>query len=575
MSASAAYPLIAHPAPESIVAWRHGAPLTARHFLADVDALAAAMPAGRHVLNTCGDRYRFAVGLAAALVSERVSLLPSMLTAETIANLRNFAPDLFCLTDGERPSFDVPVFDYPAFADGVDAAGGPGAMLEIPSIPADRPVAWLFTSGSTGKPLPHRKTWGPLVKNVRAEAHLLGLGDGRAHTIVATVPAQHMYGFESTVLVALQSGTAFAAGRPLYPADICATIASSPAPRLLVTTPFHLRTLLDSGVQIPPVAMILSATAPLSVPLAREAEERCAAPLLEIYGSTETGQIACRRPTAGAEWRLFPDVLLTLREGRTWASGGHVEQEVAMGDVLEITGARRFVLHGRSADMINIAGKRSSIAYLNHQLLAVPGVRDGVFFVPENEAPDGVTRLHALVVADGQDAAQLRLALRAKIEPAFMPRRILFVDSIPRNATGKLMAASLRATVTGHPAIAGEAATDTIADEAEAIVTIGVDHPALAGHFPGRPIVPGVVLLDAVLVAIGNAQRAPMGRCRLGAVKFLHPVVPPARLTIHHRRAAGGVIDFSIDDGTRSVASGRIDPVDAIAAATTPSEVAR
>ena len=70
----------------------------------------------------------------------------------------------------------------------------------------------------------------------------------------------------------------------------------------------------------------------------REAEERCAAPLLEIYGSTETGQIACRRPTAGAEWRLFPDVLLTLREGRTWASGGHVEQEVAMGDVLEITG---------------------------------------------------------------------------------------------------------------------------------------------------------------------------------------------------------------------------------------------
>jgi acyl-coenzyme A synthetase/AMP-(fatty) acid ligase len=121
-----------------------------------------------------------------------------------------------------------------------------------------------------------------------------------------------------------------------------------------------------------------------------------------------------------------------------------------MDDVLEITGAGRFLLHGRSADMINIAGKRSSLAYLNHQLGAVPGVIDGTFFIPDEQTPDGVTRLLALVVAPGMNAATLTQALRERIEPAFLPRRVLFVAGLPRNATGKLPANALRALIAGH-----------------------------------------------------------------------------------------------------------------------------
>ena len=453
-SANAAHPLLAHAAPDSVVAWRHGAPVRVARFLADADALAAAMPPGRHVLNTCSDRYRFAVGLAAALISDRVSLLPSMLTADVIEHLRAFAPDAFCLCDTGQQSFGLRALEYP------DDLGSesPSRTRAMPSIGDERTVAWLFTSGSTGKPQPHRKTWGPLVRNVVAEAAILGLdasGNGmpighRAHTIVATVPAQHMYGFESTVLVAWQSGAAFSAARPLYPADIVAAIEEVPTPRILVTTPFHLRTLIDAGVGIPPLTSILSATAPLSVALAREAEARTGAPLIEIYGSTETGQIASRRPTDGVEWTLFPDVHLEARDGCTWASGGHVENAIALGDVIETAGTDRFVLHGRSADMINVAGKRSSIAYLNHQLLSVPGVLDGAFYLPDDEAFDSVTRLSAVVVAPGFDAATLKQALRAKIEPAFMPRRIVFVDALPRNTTGKLPQAAINALLSGR-----------------------------------------------------------------------------------------------------------------------------
>src|SRR5690606_33217524 len=102
-------------------------------------------------------------------------------------------------------------------------------------------VALVFTSGSTGAPVPHVKRWGSLVQNVRAEAERLGIG--AAHAVLGTVPPQHMYGLESTVLMPLQSGAALHASHPFYPADICAALANLPCPRVLVTTPYHLRAL--------------------------------------------------------------------------------------------------------------------------------------------------------------------------------------------------------------------------------------------------------------------------------------------------------------------------------------------
>ena len=114
-------------------------------------------------------------------------------------------------------------------------------------------------------------------------------------------------------------------------------------------------------------------------------------------------------------------------------------------DVLELLPGERFVLHGRSSDMVNIAGKRSSLGYLNHQLCAVPGVIDGAFVLPDDDARAGIMRLNAAVVAPGLEQTELVRALRERIDPAFMPRRIVFVDTLPRNATGKLPSAALHA----------------------------------------------------------------------------------------------------------------------------------
>jgi acyl-coenzyme A synthetase/AMP-(fatty) acid ligase len=426
-------PFFSHPSAQSIVAYRGGQPIEAWRFLAEVAQVAALLPDGGHVLNICNDRYRFAVGFGASLLANRVSLLPPTYTPEVIRHLRALAPDAFCLTDDPQCSVDLPQLRFP------DTPVLRTVPFKIPQIPAAQVVAYVFTSGSTGLPVPHRKHWGNLVRCVRVEADRLGLS-ARAASIVATVPAQHMYGFETSLLVALQSASAFCAERPFYPANISAVLAAAPKPRVLVSTPVHLRALLASDVALPPLEMVVSATAPLGEGFAAEVEARLGAPLVEIYGSTETGQIASRRPTALPTWRLWPGVRVSRRADRFWAEGGHIEEPTALGDELEITGPDAFLLHGRIGDLINIAGKRTSLSYLNHQLIAIPGVSDGAFFLPDDESasPTGVTRLGALVVAPELDAATVVRQLRDRIDPVFLPRPLLFVDEIPRNATGKL-----------------------------------------------------------------------------------------------------------------------------------------
>jgi acyl-coenzyme A synthetase/AMP-(fatty) acid ligase len=429
--------LLAHTSPTAIVAYRAGVAVTAAQFLAAAKQLAESLPDSRHVLNVCADRYHFTVGLAACLMSARVSLLPSTHTPQVIAQLAGAAPDAICLTDDRRCDIALPQIYFPELLDGTRVAATD--TFRVPEIPTSQLAAIVYTSGSTGTPLPYRKTWGLLARCVRDGAPLLGLLDGRVHTLVGTVPGQHMYGFESTVLLALQSGNAFSAERPLYPADVAAAVNRVPRPRVLVTTPIHLRTLLTSEVEFPPVDLVVSATAPLSQELAREVEAKYRTSLLEIYGSTETGQIALRRTAQSAAWRLWPGVRLSVLDHAVVAQGGHVEQITPMGDVIEIIGDQEFLLHGRTPDMVNIAGKRSSFGYLNTQLNAIPGVLDGAFFLREGlKGSTGVSRLGAVVVAPGMSVATLTEQLRQRVDPVFLPRPLLLVEQLPRNATGKL-----------------------------------------------------------------------------------------------------------------------------------------
>ncbi|MGC3985589.1 MAG: AMP-binding protein [Pseudorhodoferax sp.] len=423
------------------LAWRGGQPIARRRYLADVQALAAQLPAAGAMLNLSGDRYRFAVGLGAAMLRGQANLMPPNHQSATVARLRALFPQAYALVDAPGHAIDLPQVAY--------ADAGDAAPLAVPELPRDQLVAHVLTSGSTGQPVPHAKHWGPLVdcteEGAQRLAEHLGRPDLHGLNLVATVPPQHMYGFESTVLIALLGGAAFDAERPFYPADIAAALARLPRPRMLVTTPFHLRMLLEAGIALPAVDIVLSATAPLSPQLAARAEAALHGQLVEIYGCTEAGQVATRRTTDGPEWRTYDGLRLSGDGEHTRVAGGHVVQSTPLADILEVLEPGRFRLLGRSNDLINIAGKRNSLAHLNFHLNSVPGVADGAFWLPGDELDGAVTRLVAFVVAPGLTQAALHDAvlasLRPRVDPVFLPRRIVAVPALPREpSTGKLPA---------------------------------------------------------------------------------------------------------------------------------------
>ncbi|HMN81149.1 MAG TPA: AMP-binding protein [Burkholderiaceae bacterium] len=456
-------PFVSHRSLEAPVGWRDGRLLTVRQLIGEARALAARLPESGAMLNACGDRFNFAVGLLAALLRDQQSVLPNNLVAHTVADLRGRFASLYQLTDGaERRVDGLP--EVRIGEQGQTAATGeePEAGATIPAFPADRIAACLFTSGSTGRPVAHPRSWGAIVRSAQAEAAALAMDGTVCWTLLGTVPPQHSYGFESTVHLALQAGSLLAAEHPFYPADVLDLLARLPAPRLLVTTPVHLRALLAevaastaapmaaSGRPAVRIERLMAATAPLPPELARQAEQAFGAELVEIYGSTESGQVALRRPTLDETWQTLPGVRIESRDGHPHARDGHVGEPTPLGDVLELVDDRHFLLRGRTADMVNIAGKRSSIAFLDRQLLSIDGVVDGAFYLPDaddaNDEADGrAARLTAFVVAPTLTAATLTEALRDRIEPVFLPRPLHFVDALPRDGNGKLPRQRLQA----------------------------------------------------------------------------------------------------------------------------------
>ncbi|MBS0214904.1 MAG: acyl-CoA synthetase [Proteobacteria bacterium] len=415
-----------------------GVPVSRGEFLARVRALAAALPQATHVINLCERRDAFIIGLCAAASRGQVTLLPPSRAEDVVAEVQSRHPGSYRIGDAAaNGSVDVHV----------DPAS-PGIAGDDPLIDPQSVFVIGFTSGSTGAPMAYPKTFaGFRISTAQNVAALDGLLDhDEQFSVVATVPPQHMYGMELSVLLPLVGPAAVHAGRPFFPQDIAAALAQVPAPRLLVTTPLHLRALVESGVELPELKVIVTATAPLPQELALAAETRYGCEVREMFGSTETCVIARRRTAHESDWTLLPGVELQPQAEGTLVLRESLPQPVLLADLVELDG-RRFALRGRSADLLEIAGKRASLADLTRRLQQVPGVRDGVMAQAAADA-QGVRRLIAIVVAENSVGDEDMLAvLRRSSDPVFLPRRIVRVDALPRNETGKLPRAEIDAII--------------------------------------------------------------------------------------------------------------------------------
>ena len=270
--------------PDDVLIWRGAQTLTRGAFLRDASAVANCLPPQPYIVNLCEQRKNFLLLFAASILARRTQLMPAARGETALAELRAEYPDSACLTDEDAKRWR--------------AAGTPASEV-LSLMPRDDHLVIIgFTSGSTGRSQAHAKRWRALANSARLNSAAiraaLNLPTSAPISIVGTVPAHHMYGIELTVLLPLFAGMSVHTERPLFPADVAGVLAQPVRPRVLVSTPMHLRALAESGVDFPALDLIVSATAPLDPALARHVESRLRAPLLEMFGSTETGVFATR-----------------------------------------------------------------------------------------------------------------------------------------------------------------------------------------------------------------------------------------------------------------------------------------
>jgi acyl-coenzyme A synthetase/AMP-(fatty) acid ligase len=426
------FPLLTHGPGESVAFWR-GAEVDRETFLTHAHRLAENLPQAPFAINLCENRYAFMTAFAAALIRGQTTLLPPARAPRVIEELAADHAGSYCLVDA--PMQLKRISQHTVSLDASDVSRDEQA---IPEIPADLVAAIVFTSGSTGRPNPNAKRWGDLMVGLRlAQRRFEFQGNGH-ETILATVPPQHMYGLEVSIVLPLVAAACVHSGRPFFPEDIRQSISVLPEPRTMFTTPTHIRACVDSGLRWPRLSRIISATAPLSVELAERAEKIFSCHVLEIYGCSEAGSMASRRTVDGDLWRFYDGMTSYEKNGIVYVRASHLPDLVPLNDFIEVQSDSRFKLLGRHADLINIAGNRASLSDLTLKLNAIEGVRDGVFLMPDSQTGEDISRVVALVVAPDLDKKQILATLAEHIGPVFLPRPLYLVDSLPRNAMGKL-----------------------------------------------------------------------------------------------------------------------------------------
>lgn len=542
-------------APGHPVAWRDGVVLDFARFQAEVAGLAAALraagcPRGGLV---AADGWRFAVGLFALMQAGAEVVVPPNNQPGTLAALSG-AWDL--LVDDDFP-----------------------AQGAVPLVPLDAATCRLafYTSGSTGAPKRVEKTLAQLEAEVAALDTVWGDTVAGA-PVLATVAHQHVYGMTFRLLWPLAAGRPFAARAH----EVWETLlAELPAGAVVVSSPAHLTRL--GGIDPLPAAgrprMVLTAGAPLPADAAADAARVFGLLPTEIFGSTETGAIATRRQLAAdTPWQPLPGNRVQAdAEGRlalaspwvdpaAWPAAWYTGE-----DLIEPLPDGGFRLLGRADRVAKIEGKRVGLPEVERLLASSPWVSEAAVVALGAETPE----LGAAVVPSALGRAELvrlgpfrfgrllRRGLADALEAPARPRRWRFVDALPTAAMGKRPDRTVALLFAPPPlpqvTLPRVTATRTTATGVELDLEPTADLLWFDGHFPGRPILPGVVQIDWALHYARLHLGLTLPAARKFQVKFRAVIEPEDRLTlVLTHDAARGRLGFAYRRGVAICSSGQV-----------------
>ena len=469
----------------------------------------------------------------------------------------------------------------------IDLGAGAGATIDPPNVDdaenalrdADAERLVLFTSGSTGAPQPIGKSLRQLDAEIAALEQAFGARLGDA-AVQGTVSHQHIYGLLFRVLWPLAAGRAFAAPRIEFPGQWAAQAATGD---VLVSTPSMLAQ-WPAQVGRPTPRLVVSSGGALPLDVAARVRAHLAAPVVEIFGSTETGGIAWREaacepvgglPACGA-WQPLPGICWRIEDGQLSVRSPHLQDPSTWCRTADLVEASEggFVLRGRADRIAKVGEKRVSLDGLEVALrgtglvgearaldLPALGRRLAVVAVPTDEG-------RAIWNVGGRRAlsAELRHALLARFESAAVPRHWRFVDALPSNAQGKITEAALALLFRPRAAAlvdeAGAERTDAPGDGGSSSIVMTLDVPSdllfFDGHFDAAAVVPGVVLLDWAIAQVEQHFGLAPPLAGIEVLKFQKVVLPDARLTLRLERSDARTVGFAYGSDEGNHASGRL-----------------
>lgn len=515
------------------------------HWLAD-------KPTGRWLL--CQQQpVAFCAALIALWESGRVAVLPADDRPETLSRLASEVDGI--LPDAPKPQLPQSAETRPRVA---------------PLDPSATAVV-LSTSGSTGNPVQLAKRFDQLEAELSAHARLWPLADSG---VISQVSHQHIYGLLTGILHPLCTGAPFCGGESRYPEALMARLQEADAAGLhpvVVSSPAQLSRLpehLPWRTTASPTR-VFSSGAPLALEHAQLTERLLQAPVVEIYGSTETGGIAQRRQTQHSAWQALPGVELSFQNGSLNLRSAFLEtpQQWWQQPDQVVPADNGFALLGRADRLVKIGGKRVSLDHVERLLTAVEEVSE----VRCVDLDRDDSRLGAVVVLDKaslphqREARQhliqrMRTYLFDHLEPIAVPRYWRFVETLPSNAQGKLDRTLINRLFADLddpkvPRWLGEHPLDANS----CVMTLEVPERLvfLEGHFDQYPIVPGVVMVQWAIHYAHDMFGHRGLFLGIERLKFTRALLPGTRFTLELTRREDGIA-FSIDSQEGRHCAGRV-----------------
>lgn len=431
----------------------------------------------------------------------------------------------------------------------------------------------LFTSGSTGAPQPIGKALRQLDAEIAALEQVFGARIGAA-AMRGTVSHQHIYGLLFRVLWPLATGRAFDAPRIEFPEQWGVQAGEGD---VLVATPSLLAS-WSPQVAMPRPRLVVSSGGALPADVAGRIGALLGAPVVEVFGSTETGGIAWRDAGAGGAWQPLPGVEWRIEDGQLALRSRHLSDPsvwVRTPDRVEAREGDGFELVGRADRIAKIGEKRVSLEGLEARLresglvtearvVVLSSLRRGLAVVA---VPSAAGRERWRVGGRRALSAELRRTLLVQFEPAAVPRHWRFVEALPRNAQGKLTDAAMATLFRPCLPVVHEQ-VDTVFQR---VLTLSVPRDLLFfdGHFDAAPVVPGVVLLDWAIAQVKDAFGLHPPLAAIEVLKFQRLALPGSMLSLRLERVEGTrTVSFAFESVEGRHASGRLRYAEAAGACT-------